>query len=135
MPSGSTIFRKNDVRGLVQHPRQIAPQEIVELEETQKAEVRAQAQDQHRFPPRPWGDLLQPDAGRVIDRGQSQQQRNESVIPASVKEITGRQQNILAQGARAGVEQRQHHGQEQKEMCGVEQHGFKSSGGPLIRRA
>src|ERR1035438_7977018 len=89
-------------------------------------------------PPRTRWDLLQPDTSRVIDCGQSQQQRNEFVIPASVKEITGGQQNILAEGARALVEQRQHYGEEQKEMCGVEEHGSdhlaaRSPGGPSMR--
>src|ERR1035438_9152913 len=101
---GQHDIQKERMRGLVQHPRQVAAQKIVELEEAEKAEVRAQAQDQDRFPPRTRWDLLQPDTSRVIDCGQSQQQRNEFVIPASVKEITGGQQNILAEGARARVE-------------------------------
>src|SRR5271157_2374026 len=60
--------------------------------------------------------------------------------PARLPQIylAGNQQNIFAEGARARVEQHQHHGEEQEEMCGVEQHGSDhlaagSPGGPNMR--
>ena len=129
--------RKNDVQpervaGLRQQQRHVARQEIIVFEKAEKSEVRRETQNQQRLLPGAWRNLLQPDAGRVVDGRQRQQQRDELVIPAGVEEVAGRQQDISPKTPRAAIEERQHHRQEDEELNGVEEHGYRAAR-PSIR--
>src|ERR1035437_8212173 len=85
------------MRRLAQQQRQVAGQEGIVFEKTQKSEVGREAQNQQRFSPGTGRDLLQPEGGGVVDGRQSQQQRDELGVPARVEEVAGREQDISAQ--------------------------------------
>ena len=68
MPSGRTISSQKEFGGLPISCREIARQEIVVLEESEKAEVGYQTRDRIALRRRGCLCPLQPDPGRVIDR-------------------------------------------------------------------
>src|SRR5271157_624881 len=120
------------MRRLAQQQRQVGGQEIVVLEKTEKSQVGREAQNQQRLLPGAWRDLFQPKGGGVIDGRQSEQQRDELVIPAGVEKVAGSQQDISPETVRAGVEEDQDHRQENEELGGVEEHGYRAAD-PSIR--
>ncbi len=104
------------------HPRQIAGQEIVVLEEAEKTEVGGQAHHQRGLAFASGGKTPHPHGGRVIDGREGDDQQHELRVPTHVKEIAGGKQNPAAGWAGQRIEQHQHHHEEREELRGMEEH-------------
>ena len=94
---------------------------IVVLEETEKAQIHDEADDQERFSPAP-RRYLEPYSEKIVDHGRREDEKDKAGIPPHVKKVARCQQQHLAEAIRQAVKAGQHYGEENPKLEAVEKH-------------
>ena len=104
--------------------------EIQVFEEKQKSEVNDQVGNEHRL----FGPGIAPDAQgtKIIDRCGKQDQHDKLRLPAHIKIVTGRQEQIFPKPMRQGPVEDQHRRQKDHEFQRIEKHLYTAS--PVMNR-
>ena len=96
-------------------------EKVVILEEKEERENHRGGPDERRFASR--RVLLHDQAGEIGNKGGGEDEQHEHGIPPHIKDVTGRQQEIVFGRLRHGKKERGHHRKKQQERNGIEQHG------------